>query len=138
MPASSKDGIAYAMQHEERNGRRPRDVSSDRTIKGVDIVSLDSNGQQRLIEVKATEQNGIPDAFETEFYTDLKFVGTHLYLVKFNPDRTFDSLHVMPKHVIDEYSTTEAHGTIHRVVRHIKFASGLTRRLRGGEFATNE
>lgn len=130
----SEDGVSYALRYEERNGREPRDVSRGRKFPGIDIISFDGEGDFRSIEVKATKGSGIPDAFETEFTRQLKFVATHLYVVRFKRGGGFDSLHVVPKKVIDQYSTPDKHGTAHRIVQHIKFASGLMNRIARGEF----
>jgi len=131
----AQDGISCVKDYETRNGRNPVDVSKGRKFPGIDIISIDiSKDDHRTIEVKATKGEGIPDAFETEFTPGLKFVATHLYVVRFEEDGKFDSLHIVPKDVIDEYSTSDRYGTAHRIVRHIKFASGLQTKIKNGCF----
>lgn len=118
------------MDHENRTGREPLDVSQKKNFVGFDIISVDRHGKDhRTIEVKSTAGEGIPDAFETEFTRGLRFVATHLYVVRFKKDeQTVDSLHIIPKEEIDKVSDS------HRMVQHIKFASALKTRLRSGEF----
>ena len=99
------EGISYVMQYEKRCGREPVDVSRGRKFPGLDVMSIDNiDGHHGSIEVKATNGGGIPDAFETEFTRGLRFVATHLYVVNFK-DRKPSSLHIVPKNVIDQYST---------------------------------
>lgn len=57
-----------------------------------------------------------------------------MYLVKFKGNGEFDSLHVVPKSAIDEYSASERHRIAHRITQHVKFASGLQTRVKNGEF----
>jgi len=128
--ALDRKGIAYALDYEKRMGREPLDVSQKRNFVGFDIISVDRHGKDhRTIEVKSTTSEGIPDAFETEFTRELRFVATHLYVVMFRKDeKTVESLHIIPKEEIDKYSAN------HRMVQHIKFASALKTRLKNGKF----
>jgi len=128
--ALDRKGITYVLEYEKRMSREPLDVSQKRNFVGFDIISVDRHGKDhRTIEVKSTTGEGIPDAFETEFTRGLRFVATHLYVVRFRKDeQTVDSLHIVSKEEIDKLSLS------HRMVQHIKFASALKTRLRNGEF----
>ncbi len=110
----------------------PVDVSQRRGKKafiGFDIISIDRAGNDhRTIEVKASRSN-IPDAHENEFTRTLTFVPTHLYLVQFEEDeKTVRGLHIIPKHVVDQYSDR------HKLVRRIVYANSLKTWVKGGEF----
>ena len=48
--------MLIAMEHEQRNGRRPKDVSAKNI--GYDIESREDNGDTRYIEVKARAGRG--------------------------------------------------------------------------------
>lgn len=133
--ALDSDGVLYVLEYEKHQGRRPLDVSRGRKFPGIDIISAGEDVEDLItIEVKATRSREIPDAYETEFTRGARFVATHLYVVRFTQDGRVDSLHVVPKSVIDEYSTPDKHGSAHRTIQHVKFASGLKTRMRKDEF----
>lgn len=95
-------------------------------------MSIDTDGEDhRTIEVKGTsKKRRIPDAFETEFTRKLKFVATHLYLVRFDDEGKRGKIHILPKKEIDKYSDQ------HREVSHIKFSNELQNDI--GEYFITE
>ncbi len=119
-------------KYEEDEGRRPLDVSQQRKYIGFDVMSVDprpDGTDHRTIEVKSTRGKGIPDAFDTEFTRGLKFVATHLYLVRFAKRGNEPiSLRIVPKAEIDKFSDE------HRLGYRITFAQRLQRKVEGTEF----
>ncbi len=109
----TEKGIKYVLNYEKEQKRKPIDVSKNKNFVGFDIISIDpKKNDHRLIEVKATEtEKGIPDAYANEFTRNLKFVATHLYVVKFKGNKS--TLYIIPKKEIDKYE--------HKIFPHVRF-----------------
>jgi hypothetical protein len=124
-----QNGILHVIEYETKMKRNPRNVSRDRKFVGYDILSKSSDGKALKIEVKSTFGKGIPDAYESEFSKDLRFVATHLYVVCFDKKtEDFKALHIIPKKEVNKYQKK------HKVVQRVRFASALQTKLNHGEF----
>jgi RecB family endonuclease NucS len=76
-----KEVINLVVEYEKRNGREAKDVRKER--KGYDVISLDKNGNTRLIEVK--RRNFPKERFvfltQNEFMNFLKNENAWLYII---------------------------------------------------------
>ena len=97
--STSRKAVRIAMEFERKQGREPIDTQTDAKFKGFDILSFSKDKKDiRAIEVKGTAVKnwGIPDLFENEITRSGKLVATHLYLVKFDENKNFEKLFVIP------------------------------------------
>ena len=97
--STSRKAVRIAMEFERKQGREPIDTQTDAKFKGFDILSFSKDKKDiRDIEVKGTAVKnwGIPDLFENEITRSGKLVATHLYLVKFDENKNFEKLFVIP------------------------------------------
>jgi len=90
---------------------------------GFDI-KLIRGKKVKKIEVKgSTKENGIPDAFQTEFDKNLKLIADYIYVVRYknNNNRTKHKIYVIKKSDVDRYT--------HQMVYHIKISNKLKKDL---------
>ncbi len=95
----SRKAVKIVMRYEIKNGRKPIDTQTNAKFKGFDVLSFSKDKKDiRTIEVKGTAVKnwGIPDLFENELTRSGKLVATHLYLVKFNKNKNFEKLFIIP------------------------------------------
>jgi len=79
---TEEKAVSLVMEYERKRGWNPRNVSRNRDFIGYDIISIGPENENRLIEVKETNNRyGIPDMTETEFTRKLTMIATHLYIV---------------------------------------------------------
>jgi hypothetical protein len=127
-----QNGISKVIEYETKMKRNPQNVSRDREFGGFDILSEVDDGKPLKIEVKSTFGKGIPDAYESEFTENLRFVATHLYVVCFEKEtKKFKALHIISRKEVNKYQKK------HKVVQRVRFASALQTKLNHGEFKEN-
>ena len=84
----SRIAVKYVCDFEAKCGRKPTDMQTNNKFKGFDVLSVSNGGEIRAIEVKGTtNENNIPDLFETEVSRTKRLIATHLYLVKFDKEK---------------------------------------------------
>ena len=112
-PETENIAMQVVMEHETRNGRRPKDVSRE-IGPGYDIKSLDNEGNVRYIEVKGRKSKGMVALSKNEWFK-AKHLGRDYYLyVVWNT-----GLHpniIGPKIVQDPANTLAAKEAVHYLI----------------------
>ena len=75
-------GMEHARRHEKKQGRTPKDVSSEN--RGYDIYSTSPDGKIRCIEVKARSDHGFVVLTSNEWSTAQQFKDDYFLYVVLN------------------------------------------------------
>ena len=86
-------GMKHAHSHEKKEGRTPKDVSSEKC--GYDIYSTSPDGKNRCIEVKARSDHGFVTLTSNEWSTAQQFKNDYFLYVVLNA-RTQPELYIIP------------------------------------------
>jgi len=120
----SVKAVDFVIEYEKSKGRKAIDMQSNARFKGFDILSFSEDKSDiRAIEVKGTQNDGIPDMFETEVTRNKKLIATHLYVVKFDNDKNPIKFFIIPSTAIKSEDLSET--------RHYRISSNFkTQRMK--------